>query len=120
MYVKLTHTGNVLKVAIWVSGTPDKFLLHILTVIHAYKQIGLGANFASAKKALKTANRDMGFTKMEYTHLIRSKKKKSKGEKEMGSNLNQDPEAVLSALAVAKAAQKKASKDVEALKLCVT
>ena len=39
IYFKLTlpHTGNELKVAIWAFETPEQFLLHECTVIHAYK-----------------------------------------------------------------------------------
>ena len=42
-YFKLTlpNTGNELKVAIWASGTPKQFLLHVCTVIHSCKQMGL-------------------------------------------------------------------------------
>eukprot|EP00804_Cyclotella_cryptica_P028380 CCRYP_016426-RA/>CCRYP_016426-RA protein AED:0.65 eAED:1.00 QI:0/-1/0/1/-1/1/1/0/79 len=36
-YFKLTlpNTGNELKVAIWASGTPEQFLLHVRSAIHA-------------------------------------------------------------------------------------
>ena len=39
MYFKLTlpNTGNELKVAIWASGTPEQFLLHIHTAMHVCK-----------------------------------------------------------------------------------
>ena len=42
-YFKLTlpNTGNDLKVAIWVSRTPDQFLLHVHTAMHICKQLGL-------------------------------------------------------------------------------
>jgi hypothetical protein len=47
-YVKLTlpNTGNELKVAVWASGTPEQFVLHVCSVFHACKQMGLDANFA--------------------------------------------------------------------------
>ena len=37
IYLKLIllHTGNKLKVVIWVSGTPVKLLLHVCKAIHA-------------------------------------------------------------------------------------
>ena len=42
-YFKLTlpNTGNELKVAIWASGTPEQFLLHVHTAMHVCKQLGL-------------------------------------------------------------------------------
>jgi len=39
-YVKLT-LPNELKVAVWASGTPEQFLLHVRSAIHACKQMGL-------------------------------------------------------------------------------
>ena len=58
-YFKLTlpDTGNKLKVAIWTSGTPKQFLLHVCTVIHMCKQMGLDTNFTNAKKEVTTAER---------------------------------------------------------------
>ena len=39
--VTLPNTGNELKVAIWTSGTPEQFLLHVCTAMHVCKQLGL-------------------------------------------------------------------------------
>ena len=46
-YFKLTlpNTGNKLKVALWASGTPKHFLLHVHLAIHACKQMGLDKSF---------------------------------------------------------------------------
>ena len=43
MYFKLTlpNTGNELKVAIWASGTPEQFLLHVRTAMHICKRLVL-------------------------------------------------------------------------------
>ena len=51
----LPNTGNKLKVSIWVSRTPEQFLMHVHTGIHMCKQVGLEANFSHAKKAVTTA-----------------------------------------------------------------
>jgi hypothetical protein len=50
-YVKLTlpNTGNELKVSVWLSVTPEQFVLHIRSAIHACKQMGLDTNFADAQ-----------------------------------------------------------------------
>lgn len=40
----LPNTRNELKVAIWVSGTPEQFLMHVLTAVQPCKQMGLQAN----------------------------------------------------------------------------
>ena len=39
-YFKLTlpHMGSKLKVALWVSGTPEQFILHVCSAIHACTQ----------------------------------------------------------------------------------
>jgi hypothetical protein len=40
-YFKLTqpNTGSKLKVTLWVSGTPEQFILHVRSAIHACKQM---------------------------------------------------------------------------------
>ena len=54
-YFKLTlpNMGNELKVAIWMSGTPEQFLLHVHTAVHMCNQIGLDTNYANAAMVLK-------------------------------------------------------------------
>eukprot|EP00804_Cyclotella_cryptica_P022963 CCRYP_014980-RA/>CCRYP_014980-RA protein AED:0.48 eAED:0.48 QI:0/-1/0/1/-1/1/1/0/106 len=56
-YFKLTlpNTGNEFKVAVWASRTPEQFLLHVRSAIHACKQMGLDTDFAAAEKAVETA-----------------------------------------------------------------
>ena len=56
-YFKLTlpNTGNELKVAIWASGTPEQFLLHVRTAMHVCKQLGLETEEAKAMMALEAA-----------------------------------------------------------------
>ena len=68
-YFKLTlpHTGNELKVTIWVSRSPKQFLLHVLTAIHACKWKGLDADFNEAKVALESAILDLDIAKLEYS-----------------------------------------------------
>ena len=66
MYFKLTlpNTGNELKVAIWASGTPVQFLLHVRPVIHMCKHLGLDANFDNAEKAVTTVELEAELAKM--------------------------------------------------------
>lgn len=90
--------------------------MHVCTVIHAFKQMRLDANFAKTKKALKTMNLDMDLTKMKYTKLHCSKKK-VQGEKEKGIISHPDSKAIPPALAVAKSTQGRAAKAMEATKL---
>eukprot|EP00804_Cyclotella_cryptica_P005287 CCRYP_015803-RA/>CCRYP_015803-RA protein AED:0.36 eAED:1.00 QI:0/0/0/1/1/1/2/0/297 len=118
-YFKLTlpNTGNELKVAVWVSGTPEQFLLHVRSTIHACKQMGLDTSFADAEKAVKTAKLDTEITKKEYKQLRNSEKKK-KGNK--GDAPGTTAEAVPPALAEAKASHGKALKAPEAAKLAIT
>ena len=79
-YVKLTlpNTGDELKVVIWVSRTPEQFLLHVYTAIHMCKQMGLDANFSNTENAVMTAKLDAKLVKMEYAHVCSSEKKKNK------------------------------------------
>jgi hypothetical protein len=73
--------GNELKVAIWASGTPKQFLLHVHTAIHVCKQMGLDTNFADAKKAVMTAKLDAEIAKMECVQVHNSEQTKNKGNK---------------------------------------
>ncbi len=67
-YFKLTlpNTGNKLKVAIWVSGTPEQFLLHVRTAIHVCKQLGLENEEINALMALEAAYCNLDAAKAEY------------------------------------------------------
>ena len=80
-YIKLTlpNTGNELKVAVWVSGTPEQFVLHIRSVIHAYKQMGLDAKFAETEQTVIHTELKAELAKEEYVKL-RSSKKKEQGQ----------------------------------------
>ena len=51
----LPNTGSELKVAIWASGTPEQFLLHVRTAMHVCKQLGLETKEADAMMALEAA-----------------------------------------------------------------
>ena len=77
-YFKLTlpNTRNELKVAVWVSGTPEQFLRHIRSEIHTCKQMGLDTSFAEVERAVETAKLDAEIAKGEYTQLRYAKRKK--------------------------------------------
>ena len=81
-YFKLTlpNSRNELKLALWASRTPEQFLLHVHTVIHACKQMGLDANFIKDKVAREPANLDLDIVKTEYC----SNKKQAKEHQEKG------------------------------------
>ena len=100
MYFKLTfpNIGNEIKLVIWASGTPEQFLLHTHSAIHACK---LDVNFVDTKKALGTANLDPDLAKMEYTKL-HSSRKKGQGENDKGIKPHPDSKAIPPAIAVAK------------------
>eukprot|EP00804_Cyclotella_cryptica_P014294 CCRYP_020763-RA/>CCRYP_020763-RA protein AED:0.44 eAED:0.44 QI:0/-1/0/1/-1/1/1/0/126 len=75
-YFKLTlpNTGNELKVAVWESGTPEQFLLHVCSAIHVCKQMGLDTDFAEAKKAVETSKIKAELAKEEYVKVRNAKK----------------------------------------------
>ena len=83
-YFKLTlpNIGNKLKVAIWVSGTPKQFLLHIRTAMHVCKLLGLETEDANAMMVLEAAYCELDATKAEYAKLAKNAKKKAKEAKE--------------------------------------
>eukprot|EP00804_Cyclotella_cryptica_P022859 CCRYP_005058-RA/>CCRYP_005058-RA protein AED:0.39 eAED:0.90 QI:0/0/0/1/0/0/2/0/459 len=118
-YFKLTlpNTGNELKVAVWASGTPEQFLLHVRSAIHACKQLGLDTDFAAAEKAVETAKIEAELAKQEYV-TVRNAEKKKKGNKQ--DTPGTTAEAISPALTEAKAYYDKALKALEAAKLAVT
>jgi hypothetical protein len=63
----LPHTGSKFKVALWVSGTPEQFVLHVRSTIHACKQMENDVNLSKVEKAVANANLDLEITKDEYT-----------------------------------------------------
>eukprot|EP00804_Cyclotella_cryptica_P016266 CCRYP_005735-RA/>CCRYP_005735-RA protein AED:0.44 eAED:0.50 QI:0/-1/0/1/-1/1/1/0/142 len=77
-YFKLTlpNTGNELKVAVWASGTPEQFLLHVRSAIHACKQMGLDTDFAAAEKAVETAKIKAELAKQEYVTVRNAEKRR--------------------------------------------
>ncbi len=80
-YFKLTlpNTGNELKVAVWASGTPEQFLMHVRSAIHVRKQMGLDTEFTGAEKNIETANLDIDITKNEFVQ-VRNSKQRSKNK----------------------------------------
>jgi len=70
-YVKLVlpHMGSELKVMLWASGTPEQFILHVCSVIHARKQKEHEVKFSNAKEAVANANLDLKIKKEEYAQV---------------------------------------------------
>ena len=56
-YFKLMpqNTGGKLKVALLASGTPEQYILHVHSVIHACKQMEHDVKVPNAKEAVATA-----------------------------------------------------------------
>ncbi len=61
----LPYMGSELKVALWASGTPEQFILHVHSVIHICKQMENDVNFSKAKEAAANAMLDMEIKKEE-------------------------------------------------------
>ena len=76
-YIKLTlpNTRNELKVTVWESRTPEQFVLHVRSMIHTCKQMGLDTNFAKAKQTVINAEPEAELAKTEYVKICSSKKK---------------------------------------------
>ena len=97
----------------WTSGTPEQFLLHVRTAIHACKQMELDVNFSRAQEAMSTKELHLEVAKEEYVQVCTSEKKKAKGNK--GEAMLADPES----LALAKVQYEKAAQALLAAKFAV-
>jgi hypothetical protein len=64
---------------LWASGTPEQFILHVRSAIHACKQMEDDVKFSSAKEAVATAQLDLEFKKEEHAQVRSSEEKKTKG-----------------------------------------
>ena len=137
MYFKLTlpNTRKELKVAIWASGTPEQFLLHVHTALHVCKQLGLETKEADAMMALEAADCKRDGAKAEYSKLLREAKQKTRDRDDNPAPDSQkkanDPRdktnnsapgvtANAAALEAAKKACDDVAKKVEEAKLAVT
>ncbi len=115
-YFKLTlpNTGSKLKVALWASGTPEQFILHVRAAIHACRQMEHDVKCQNAEEAVETAVMEMEIKKEEYARVRTSEKRKTKG------NTGEDAPSASESLVAAKTAYEKAKQAVEAAKLAVT
>ena len=77
----LPNTGNELKVVIWVSRTPEKFLLHVHTAMHVWKQLSLETKEADVMMALEAAYCKLDAAKVEYAKLAKNAMQKAKEAK---------------------------------------
>ena len=83
-YFKLTlpHTGSELKVALWASGTPKQFILHVRSAIQVCRQMEHDVKFSKAEEAVANAILDLVIKKDEYAQIRSSEKKRQMGIKE--------------------------------------
>ena len=123
--------------AIWASGTPKQFLLHIWTALHVCKQLGLETQEADAMMVLEAAYCKLDAAKAEYAKLAKNTKQKAKDLKEKeetpaqkgkkNARESKEQAYILApggisnkpTLAAAKKAHKEAAKKVEEAKLAV-
>jgi hypothetical protein len=107
----LPHTGSELKVALWVSVTPEQFILHAQSVIHASKQLEHDVKFSKVEEAVANAILNLEIKKDEYAQVHSSERKTTKG------NQGESIPAASESLVAAKSAYKKAKQAVDAAKL---
>ncbi len=123
--------------AIWTSGTPEQFLLHVRTAMHVCRQLGLETKEANAMMALEAAYCKLDAAKAKYSKLAKEAKqkakdvrdrdetpapegqKKAKELKDKTDNSASDIIANAAALDAAKKACNNAAKKVEEAKLAV-
>ena len=75
----LPNTGSKLKVALWASGTPEQFILHVRSAIHACKQREHGIKYLNVEEAVATVKLDLDIKREEYTQVSTSERQKNKG-----------------------------------------
>ena len=75
----LPNTGSKLKVALWASGTPEQFILHVHSAIHACKQMEHAVKYLNAEEAVAMTNLDSDIKKEVYAQVCTLEKKKNKG-----------------------------------------
>ena len=87
-YFKLTlpHMGSKLKVALWSSGTPEQFVLHVQSATHTCKQMEHDVNFSKPEEAVANAILDLEIKKDEYAQVRSTEKKKTKGDSGEGTS----------------------------------
>jgi hypothetical protein len=78
----LPPRGSEFKVALCASGTPEQFVLHVRSAIHACKQIEHDVNFSKAEEAVANATLDLEIKKDEYAQVCSTEKKRPKGIQE--------------------------------------
>jgi hypothetical protein len=110
----LLNMGSKLKVALWTSGTPEQFILHVCSAIHACKQMENDIKYLNAKEAVARANLDLGIKKEEYAQVCTLERKKNKGNP--GEGVPAASESLVSAIT----AYDEAKQAVEAVKLAIT
>ena len=93
----LSEMGSKLQVAIWVSSTPEHFLIHVHGTVHVIKKMILSTKFTEQVQVIEIAKLNWEIVKDVYA----KSKKENKAKKED----NNSP-AVAAAKAVLDKAQK--------------
>jgi hypothetical protein len=74
--------GMELKVAFWVSGTPEQFILHVRSAIHARKQMEHDVKFLNTEEAIATVTFGVDIRKDKYAQVCTVEKRRRKGTQE--------------------------------------
>jgi len=110
----LPNSSSKLKVALWASGTPEQFILHVGSAIHACKQMEHDIKYLNTEEAVAMANLDLDIKKEEYMQVCTLEKRKNK------RNPGEGASAASESLVAAKTAYDKAKQALEAVKLAAT
>ena len=65
-----------MRVAIWVSGTPEHFLIHVHGAVNVVQQMGLNSKFNEAADVVENLRLDLDIAKDAYSKAQREHKKK--------------------------------------------
>jgi hypothetical protein len=87
----LPHMGSELKFALWVSGTPEQFLLHVRSAIHACKQMEHDVKFSRAEEAVANVILNLEIMKDKYVQVCNLEGERQKGTEEKAHLLPPSP-----------------------------
>jgi hypothetical protein len=71
----LPHMGSQLKVTLWASETPEQFIMHVRSAIHACKQMEHDIKLSGAEQIVANAILDLEIKIEEYVQVCSSKRK---------------------------------------------
>ena len=74
----LPETRSEMRVAIWASGTPEHFLIHVHGAVNIIQQMGLDSKFNKADDAVENLRLDLDIAKDAYSKAESTKRRRKR------------------------------------------